>query len=228
MSNKEADRKDQRQTARNPEDYPGYPPKEVREGIRKWGSSDDWDLWRKWEEFIRGESDKEPASLAEWLPNHELVALERRREEEEAAHRLKVKLNRRAEFVMGEQIAALRHALGRGYIRSPLKFAYEGYPGENERSGPSKSRGMWGNAAWKQKDEKYVKAWDEFMRGRTDEPPAPRKRHPAGWAIELENKGYIGNDPPSPMLDPWLKDEKPESSGGTGPGRADTESTADE
>jgi hypothetical protein len=200
MSEEAVNWEDPREPVRDPEDYPGYPPPKVREGIRQWGSTDDWQLWQEWEKFIRGESEEQPESLAEWLPDHELVEQERRREAEEAARRRKAKLNKRAEFVMREQISALKDALGKGYIRSPLTFAFKGYPGPNERAGHA--RGMWGAAAWRQHHQKYAEAWEAFMTGKTEEPPRPRgSSEPAGSAVELANKGYIGSDPPE--YDPW-------------------------
>lgn len=203
-SDEEADWEGPRKPVRNTKDYPGYPSDEVREGIRQWGSSEDWQLWRSWEEFIRGESNEEPESLADWLPEHELVERERQREAEEAKRRRRQKLNRRAEFVMREQISALKHALGRGYIRSPLKFAYEGYPSENARTGDGKGKGMWGGAAWQQNHAAYAHAWEDFMTGKSENPPDPgRVTYPAGWAVQKANKGYIGNDPPAPASDRW-------------------------
>lgn len=205
MSDEEVNWQGPREPVRNPGDHPGYPSEEIREGIRKWGSPEDWRLWRKWEEFIRGETDEKPASLAGWLPDHELVARERRREAEAAERRKKARMKRRAEFVMREQMSALKDALGRGYIRSPLKFAHEGYPGEQARMGAVKPKGTWGRAAWKQNHLGYAEAWEKFMTGLSEKPPDRTGwRRPSGWAVELENKGYVGNDPPLGH-DKWLQ-----------------------
>lgn len=56
MSDEEANWQYLWKPVRDPEDYPGYPPVEVRERIRLWGSSEDWKRWQQWEQFIRGES----------------------------------------------------------------------------------------------------------------------------------------------------------------------------
>lgn len=202
-SDVKADWQDPRKPVRNPEGYPGYPSAKVREGIRQWGGSDAWQLWREWEEFIRGETDEEPESLADWLPDHELVERERQREAEELERQKKARLNQRAEFVMREQMGALKDALGKGYVRSPLVFAHRGYPGPSERAGTA--RGMWGGAAWRQHHQAYAEAWEKFMIGETEQPPQPRTpNQPAGWAVELENKGYIGSDPPA-VEGAWLE-----------------------
>jgi hypothetical protein len=203
MSDKEVNWESPREPVRDPKEYPGYPPPKVRDGIRQWGSADDWQLWQEWEKFIRGETDVLPESLADWLPDHELVKRERKREAEELDRRRKARLNQRAEFVMREQIGALKDALGKGYVRSPLVFAHRGYPGPTERAG--KAKGMWGAAAWRQHHQAYAEAWERFMTGKTEKPPQPRvPDQPAGWAVELENKGYIGSDPPE-VEGEWLR-----------------------
>lgn len=203
MSDEEPNWQDPRKPVRDPGDYSGYPSAKVREGIRQWGSPEDWKQWQQWEHFVRGEIDEEPDSLAEWLPDHELVKQEREREAQELERQRKSRLNQRAEFVMREQIGALKDALGKGYVRSPLVFAHKGYPGPTERAG--KAKGMWGAAAWRQHHQAYAEAWEKFMTGETEQPPQPRTpSQPAGWAVELENKGYIGSDPPT-VEGEWLE-----------------------
>lgn len=213
MSDEKVNREASRRPVRDPKGFSGYPSARVREGIRRWGSPEDWQIWRAWEEFIRGDSDEEPVSLADWLPEHELVERERLRAAGQVERRRRVRLNLRAEFVMREQISALRHALGRGYVRSPLRFAHEGYPGAAERVGAAKGKGMWGGLAWEQNHRRYAQAWDAFMKGEVDGPPRRRgpkeNLRPAGWAVELENKGYVGNDPPEGD-DRWLDGEEPD------------------
>lgn len=196
MNSEKIDWQGPRQPVRNPADYPGYPSAKVREGIRQWGSAEDWQRWRKWEEFIRGETDEEPDSLAEWLPNYELVRLEREREAEEAGRRRQEKLTRRAVFVMREQISALEHAIASGYVRSPLVFAFKGYPGPVERKPPAGDG--WKKLAWNKRYGSYARKWSRFMTGETDQPPGrpANSKYPAGWEVEMENKGYVGSDPP--------------------------------
>jgi hypothetical protein len=171
MSDEEMNWQDPRKPVRDPGDYPGYPPVEVREGIRQWGSPGDWQQWQDWEQFIRGDAVDEPASLANWLPGHELVRREREREAEEAERQRKAELRKQVDSLMREQVAALEHALNRGYVRSPLIFAHEGYPGSGKRVGDGRGKGMWGGMAWEKAHGPYARAWDAFMKGERETPP---------------------------------------------------------
>lgn len=153
---------------RSPRDFPGYPPPEVRIGIRAWGTPEDRRTLRAWESFIQGRSDTRPGSLAKWKPafmeTEQQVRCERDLERRREAN----------ETRMRWQIARLRDALDKGFVRSPAD--YSRYPDRSMRRG----LGMWGHSSHKA----YIGAWNRFMRGERDTPPAPTSFHPKPRPVE--------------------------------------------